>query len=512
MRGPFRRSGLPDTRPALCLIIIIGLSVLYGAFYTLAPISIDPITPDSQHYLEFNALRTAGYPMFLALSKSVFGDVMAALPMQLWLFAVCAALLTWELARLTGMLTVALLVQCALFGNVEATQYHFQLFTESLSMSILALSIAAVSAFVRTGRMWPLVIASALIGASIAVRPSMISQVVVLAIVLLMMRGRLKARWYVLIAAAAGPLLVVGMTESAYYRAHHDGPRQGLTPLIMFGKAGMIGGPPDVAAAGAADAAIRPLVDAVQRQAQPARDLLDRAPNLPAWCHMAYVYETYFQWNLAADARRPASMQTPDDPGAALVRIGLMSIAGAPLAYAELTLRHIGCMWTLTVADRKEQADYLAFLEANRPLPFEEETRLLSKARSHVAVAPKVLSIGFAGVMTLTLLAACAGVVLAVRGRPSDPIVTVGAAALMLNGNLLLTALAGIGLGRYVIGAWPLVVVASGLTGCTMLLAAAPLFRPSNPDGSVPVKAKRRLAKKLNTMAPSEPQARARTG
>ncbi len=455
--------------------------------------------------------------MFLALARAVFGDVMAAVPMQLWLFAACVALLTWELARLTGMLTVALLAQCALLGNTEATQYHFQLFTESLSMSILALTIAAVSAFVRTGRVWPLVGASALIGASIAVRPSMVSQIVVLAIVLLMMRRRLTARWYVLTAAAAVPLLIVGMAESAYFRAHHDGPRQGLTPLIMFGKAGMIGGPPDAmadaAAAGAADAAILPLVDAVRRQAQPARDLLDRAPNLPAWCHMAYVYETYFQWNLAADARRPAGLLTPDDPGAALVRIGLTSIAGAPLAYADLTLRHVGCMWTLTVADRRERAEYLAFLQANQPLPFGEETGLVSKARSHLAVAPKMLSIGFAGVMALTLLAAFAGVALAARGRPSDPIVTVAAAAaLMLNGNLLLTALAGIGLGRYVIGAWPLVVVASGLTGWTMLLAAASLFRPSNPDRPSPVKAKRRLAKKLNTMAPSEPQPRARTG
>ena len=67
--------GIMSQRKILRGAVALGPVAIFLAVYSIYwPPDVPLIGPDSESYLDFSAIRSAGYPFFLAVLKSIFAD------------------------------------------------------------------------------------------------------------------------------------------------------------------------------------------------------------------------------------------------------------------------------------------------------------------------------------------------------------------------------------------------------------------------------------------------------
>jgi hypothetical protein len=239
------------------------------------------------------------------------------------------------------------------------------------------------------------------------------------------------------------------------------------------------------------------LAEALSTEARPIRDLLAQAPNLPAWCRLAYIYETYLAFSFAKAERTAAEAALPSDPDRALYQVAIPRIRQAPSDYARLSFHHLKCLLTLSLATDAERADFLRFVSAHRPLPFEEE--VLDDGLKPLYSFPLIVRLGFQVTMAATAVLGVLGIVLVLWGRGAP--LSLGLATLLglvIHTNLMLVAMTAVGHPRYTLGVWIPLVVSMGLLAWFLWQQVAPHV----PGGRTPLSTQRHRRGGQQVVAP----------
>ena len=124
--------------------LVLSLAVVY-AIHQIGLLPPSPILePDSETYLTFHPVRTAGYPLFL----KVFGPE-NAIYLQPCVYAGALAFLGLMAYRsgLGWLPTFALMILA--MNNRTINAYHAEIMTESLFMSLLVVYLALVIRYCR---------------------------------------------------------------------------------------------------------------------------------------------------------------------------------------------------------------------------------------------------------------------------------------------------------------------------------------------------------------------------
>lgn len=346
------------------MALVITLCVSY-ACYCLFTQPAGPVTlPDSAHYLSFSPIVPLGYPLFL----SVVG-ARGAMVVQPILYAAALACLGRETVRATA--STALAVAVVLGGMVvpQVAGFHASILSESMFLSALVLVLAMVVRFVYRPSWHLLVPIAATVGVTATIRRTGYAWLPALLIMVLLQRDRLKGSLPALFAVAAlAPFLFVVATEFAIAPMFHPGGTSSLTGRHLFAKAALIDAPP---APPSPDAVRRALDDHLAARYAPVRELLARAPR-PVRAVMTIYYETCLQGPCVDSSRALMPERAEPAQTRALGEAAVARLARAPLAFASLTALHVESLWTVERLRHPGTAAALgAFIEANRPLPFE---------------------------------------------------------------------------------------------------------------------------------------------
>jgi hypothetical protein len=444
-------------------VLILGLAIVVG-HYLAAP-ATPILEPDSGSYLAFASYRPAGYPLLLGL----MGE-QGALVVQPVLAALALTFLGWQLLALTRSALMGCATMLAIALNPFLLVYHYKIMSDSFYASLLMVLLGLVVHLVRKPSLGVLATASLVAGAMVAVRSAGLFVVPFMALAALMLHSRIHSR-AAMLAAAIGPMLILAVSEPAIRNVSHRGEVVSVLGVTLYGKAGLIEAP--------ATDDQSPLAVALERTYAPIRELIAASPTAPIARYLTVNYEVCIEYScsnlLGIDTASPAALQ------AARKRI-----ESNPLGYLRLSWRHYEALWLPygpTMPGEFQAAN--DFLDAHRPLPFEEQapvfTQSLKPARLALFAEPAMY---FAALMTALL--AVAGLAAAMLRRVLPPVLTVATmAALAVQGAAILNALGGVGIPRYTLAMWPAIIVAltcwswSVLTwvGATQMFPDAPRAR-----------------------------------
>jgi hypothetical protein len=445
-------------RHAAALLLPPGLFLV---LYALRAPDVSLMQPDSASYLTFAIGRSGGYPAFLALLKPLIRDVADYTIAQRVLYAFAVLVLGHQLWHVTSSLTIALVAEVALLFNPEVNRYHFMILTESLFLSTSALFMAAALAYLRGRRLGALAAACALAAFATALRPSSVVLLPLLAVLFFAApRWPWRESWKPLLAGAV-PVVLILVLEGIYYRDHHEGPRVSLAPIHLLAKAGLVESANAEAIISAASPETRPLQRALEVSLAPVRRLIAEAPSRSARCKLMEPYEEYVQRRFALEERAAATAGASDN---LLIDVALARLKNAVGGYSRLTAAHLQCLWSMAATTQREQVEFGEYLESRRPIPFQDAiVEGLSGMRS--PPFPTAVLIVMYSIAALLFFSAAALIAVLIRGRrPSTALAIAGFAGLMVHALVVFTAMAGIGLPRYVLGLWVPIAVGVGMS------------------------------------------------
>jgi hypothetical protein len=443
-----KRPGMDRSTSLRICALMAPVAVFLGAYSVHHPDEL-LITPDSASYLEFTPIRTGGYPFFLAVLKPFIRDPADYAGAQLVLYALAVMAFGQQLLSTYRNPLICLVGTSVLLTNLVVNRLHFVIMTESVFLSTSALFLAAALAHLRTGSWRTLAAAAGLAGCAMAIRPT--GMIFVAALIVLLAAGPDVSRqvWKRLTAAVV-PLVAVLGAEAVYYHAHHPGPRESLLPIQILGKAGMVDVNRPQELIDGAPAESKPLQAALELELAPVRSLIRGAPSIASRCRLAAQYEMFVEYRFAP-AERAQLLAVAGDNG--LTSAGLARLERGLPDYLRLTADYFFCLVTLGVTDNDDKAAFAAYLDAHRPLPFENEVLLGTSA------SPRFALLVQAGLLAGAALLAAAGIcliaTLCLRRSPTLELAMGGLCGVIVHGVLLLSALAGAGIPRYTLGLWP---------------------------------------------------------
>ena len=455
-------------RPAAGTLVILALCASY-AVYCLATMPPGPVTaPDSSGYLAFAPIHVLGYPLFLKLLGA--RGAMIAQPI---IFSVALASLGVETLRLTSSWLLAAAVVVASTAVPELKTYHYSVLTESLFISGLLAFLAALVRFVRKPSLASLARLSIIAALTAIVRQTGMAMVPVVPIVVLMYWHELRAARLKVLAAAVMPFVVIYGGERAAARVLHGDRITSLMGRHLFAKAALIDAP--TAPSASADPQRAHFDQYLDVTYAGIRTFLDAAPRNIRGVLTLY-YETCLQGPCVPELGTTSAAFTERGLNDDLGRAGRGRIARAPVNFVWLTVEEYRSLWTGFRLRHPETAPALtAFVAAHRPLPFEREVFKVGPGdavefRGTAAVRfiqPVVFTLGWiTGAHALLALAAAAA------RRPLPRRLAVAClASLTAHGALLFTALFAAGIGRFMLGVWPVVAV-SALFGVAFVAAS----------------------------------------
>jgi hypothetical protein len=448
------------------LSVLPGLA--FGAALSAFPVDTPLLQADSSTYIAFAPHRTAGYPMFLEAVTALLNGLGPVVYVQLWIFSLALAALGLALFRLTGCALLSVAVSLGVLLVPELRAFHFVILTESLFLSLTLLILAQLAALARGASLGRLAVLSGLTGVAVALRPVGYSFVPLIALGLVFQWQAWRGRAPRALLAAVLPLALAVGAEYFAYHLRHGPDRQSLAGSHLFAKAGLADAGAD--ARGAAPGALGELSDRLEHDLGDLRRFLAESPGFAVRSHLMVNYESFLQTGFAVDARRRASRESGRPEDALLTEVALARLRRAPLDYLRLTLDHYRALWTIRKETHPDTARRTAaYLESNRPIPFEAEMGYLRRAaepnpRARLERA-LILAVGAAtfAVAVLSL------VTLAARGRVAGAFGVAALSAMMVHGNFLLIGMTALGLPRYTMAMWPAMAVALALTAWAIL-------------------------------------------
>jgi hypothetical protein len=162
-----------------------------------------------------------------------------------------------------------------------------------------------------------------------------------------------------------------------------------------------------------------------------------------------------------APAERAQLVAAAGDNG--LTKAGLARLERGLPDYVRLTADYFFCLITLGVSDNADKAAFAAYLDAHRPLPFENEVLLGTSASPRFTFLLQAALL--AGAALLGTASICLVATLCLRRSPTLELAMAGLCGVIVHGVLLLSALAGVGIARYTLGLWPPLAAGLAFTG-----------------------------------------------
>lgn len=424
------------------------------------------LEPDSPSYIDFAGIRGLAYPLFLYVLRSLGLSLEAVLWVQLTLNLATIPVLFAALYRAVGNSWIPTLIVLLAFVNPEVAKYHAKIMSESLFLTVLTLYIAAFLSFLDRPSRKTLACAALLAAAAVTVKSVGWAFVVLLCLAAVASIVRRPGR-AAMSAAFLIPIALVLAVEGVASRIVHGPDRASLAPRHVFAKAGMIEAdiPADRLAAGPNAGLHR----ALEEDAATIRRLIARAPTPEIARFLTVNYEVFLQYEFALAERRQIAQRGGLDT--LLMDSGRERIRHGWAGYADLAFRHYLSLWMLYGTSHPALYEQTAaFLEAERPLPFEDSIvafrEPIEPAGVKAVIARPVIALS--GVVTFVM--AGLGLLWIFRPGGLSPLwASAGLLALGLHGYCLLVALAGVGIPRYLLGVWPLLACALGLGGAALL-------------------------------------------
>jgi hypothetical protein len=442
---------------ALFTALVVGVQLL-------RPAPVELMQADSQSYLKFTAIRTAGYPLFLRLVEHLPGGLIGLPWLQFGVYGVSAWLLAGSFRRLSGSNIAGALLLILLLGNVQVTRLSFMILTEPLFLSCLMLLLALFCRLVQTPR-WPtLALASLVAGAAILIRPAGYALLVSLPFVSWWSwRGALPARQTVL-AATLPCLMALGFGVAAYHAEHGLWQTQSFAGSNLFGKAGAV---IDVTRVKQEPESIRWIAATVA----PDRAVIDRAPTVFDRFRLLVPYYDIWRWQTLYQALLRRTGLPSTDPIAldqAMFRSSVEVIASVPVAFlSDVVLNYAALWWLPDAMTHRQLAQFRAYLASLGPLP--HLGQYAAWHHEHNDFVIWALHGFMAAALASSLWWAWRLVASAFTRAPLSPLARMGVlAALMVHASFLLTAVATGGIPRYAWAMWPAlsVLFVSGLLAC----------------------------------------------
>ncbi|CCG43048.1 hypothetical protein [Magnetospirillum molischianum] len=464
-------------RTSAFAIIIAGISyaLLQIIFLPDAPI----LEPDSASYLAFSPIRTATYPLLL---RAMGSDIMVII--QPLFYAIATIAISLYCLTISRHPLPALAIMVGLLINPEVNNHHSRIMTESLFMTCLLVFLIAVMAFFRSPGWRLAFVTGILAGLAATIRPSGYALCPVLVVMVLMARKQLAATpVFVILLAAVMPMLVVVGGERAYTSWVQGDQATSLMGRHLLAKSIMIDVPRRESET---DPVRQQFLNAAENTFEPIRTLLKQAPNQDILSPLSQNYETCLEYACIAPVRAEIDLSEQKINAIAL-SVAIERLSAAPLSYGKLVWLNYRAMWALYPQTHPWLApDFRTFVIQHRPLPFAELVPTLDidapESRASLVLRPTILSIGI-----MTGLAAIIALGMALRGRYSSPLLATSLiAALAVHLSLLLTALVGVGISRYTISLWPLVIpatVITALSGGKLIRERLRLWRPRPQRG-----------------------------
>ncbi len=328
--------------------------------------------------------------------------------------------------------------------------------TETLFMSLSIWAMVYMLRFLREPSLPAAILASIFIGLATTVRPTAYALIPVLLPMVLFRWRVIQRQRATLLAAAVLPAMLLCGAERIGTQAYHGTAATSLAGRHLYAKAGMIDAPP---AAPSADLRKLALQNALQTTFAPIRQILPAVPRWDVREFISEAYENCLEYSCSQDLK--ASLGLPEPAVNSLVNeVALDRIASAPTAFAALILERYRSLWTIYQLSHPNAAPvFKPFIDQHRPLPFQQYVPEFSitpqPSSTALFLQPAIL---VAGALTF-LLAAC-GLLAAFYRNLDSRLAGASLASLALHASLLFSAIVGLGVRRYTLSMWPIMMAA----------------------------------------------------
>lgn len=271
----------------------IGWALAYAVATLLIPPYIPLIEPDSESYINFAPNRSALYPAFLYICKTLGLGLIEITWLQIVIFSIALVYLLLVLMR-AGFPRVLLgLFVAVLAANVLFSSFHRSILTESIYFSISIVAVGLWIDYFRTGRVLFLALAGLALGLMIGLRPAGIGLIPMQIFAAWLRRPENVSKW-ILVVLAIAPIAIGAGSERLIYRLSHEGPAQSTAPLLLMGKAAMLI-TPEMTFTGPHARALNSLGGHLFALYGPVHKILADAPSIAVRAQLSAAYEGHAQ-------------------------------------------------------------------------------------------------------------------------------------------------------------------------------------------------------------------------
>ena len=456
------------SREAALPWLLTLLAVGYVAYYWSNPVGL---YPDSNGYLTFSEHRTAGYPIFIGLTTTLFGTVDAVPKVQLIIAAAAFAFLGWSLCRAFRSSFVALAPVFLLMLYPQIADVHGYILTESLFISLLCIFTGSLALMVWRPTWSSAAVVALACGLAITVRPAGMSLLIVWPFLFWLIWRRCATRRIALVTAVIVPVAVCLIVESMLWHAHHDSEsRPNLADRHLFAKALMIKPEPRVS-----DPELARVVAEGRRVMAPGRELIANAPSHYARTRLLVDFEVAAQHatyrRVFAPEVRAIAQQRGVGEYDVLAQMSRSAILNAPVGWIRNALAHYLGLWFpywayVSTDILEEYQAYIGNVEPNtlfadRPIfrhkePPSPVIRVLLRLTMAAGLIVSTLSVGLVVWRRLT----------SPSRSPDCRLVVAAVSGLAIHAHFLMVGLLGVVATRYAGAMGPLMAI------CGVLLAS----------------------------------------
>jgi len=425
-------------KEALFLPAVFLIATMATAAFHMTMFPVAALAPDSASYLNADGMRSAGYPIFLALAKAAGLDVSGIVMVQTAMLAASVGALCWAMVYASGRMIWGLLLLGVLCGNPFLWRYGAQILSEALFIPLLCLMTASALMAVRheAQRRW-LMLSAVCLAVAVLVRPVAVAMLPGLLMVALGLSSnqtwaRRALNALAIVIVVVGVTFVAGSNDNrssdtgkGAIKTHGGLALLGqAAPLLRAGQTGL---PPDREAR---------IVAAIEQT----RAWMNGLSSWEAW-----VLSREIAWNpLLYDILGP-ELETLD-----VTRVAKTAILASPFEYLRVAAAGLYSLWTLPQLQgstrwRDTLEPQLSTLpQAITSTPWRESVKRLPDP---LAWAARLVN---AGLTALAFLAACLALLGLLTAQRIDPVLVVGGAmGLAAHGYLVAVALFSASLPRY---------------------------------------------------------------
>ncbi len=327
--------------------LFLGFCALSSALITFALPSYFPLSePDSGGYINFDPTRTALYPLFLQVLRSLGFGLQQVTVIQLLLFSLALPVLLAALLRAGMSRGLVVLFVVLMAANTYFSSFYATILTESLYFTVLVVGLAFWIDYLRAGRAGHLAWAGLCVGLSIGIRPAALVLVPMVVVSVWLKWHQRQASAVLLAVALIVPLAAGALSERLVYRLAHGGASASVTHYVMMGKASMLVRE-DMVFTGPHAAALTALARQLYRTFRPAHEFLDGLPSVVAWPVLTAFYEAVGQFQTLNDEVAATAAQLGIPAADLKIELGRQIIINDIPGYLRLTLIHTIGQWSV---------------------------------------------------------------------------------------------------------------------------------------------------------------------